>query len=76
MVSLMARRPYKRAAVALANKMARTIWALLLKGGSYQVPAMAKAQEQNSWRLCVGIKRQGTKRDEPEGQYLDVDQTV
>lgn len=35
-VSLIARRPYKVAAVALANKMARTIWALLVKGGIYQ----------------------------------------
>lgn len=41
--SIMARRPYKVAAVALANKMARTIWALLVKGGTYQAPAMAKA---------------------------------
>lgn len=39
-VSLMARRPYKVAAVALANKMARTIWALLVKGGTYQTPAI------------------------------------
>ncbi|MGV1856167.1 IS110 family transposase, partial [Rhizobium rhizogenes] len=42
-VSIMARRPYKVAAVALANKMARTIWALLVKGGTYQLPIMAKA---------------------------------
>lgn len=43
-VSLMARRPYKVAAVALTNKMARTIWALLVKGGTYQAPAnMARA---------------------------------
>lgn len=35
-VSLIARRPYKVAAAALANKMARTIWALLVKGGIYQ----------------------------------------
>jgi len=42
-VSIMARRPYKVAAVALANKMARTIWALLVKGGTYQTPAMTKA---------------------------------
>lgn len=40
-MSLMARRPYKVAAVALANKMARTIWALLVKGGSYQAQAIA-----------------------------------
>ena len=42
-LSLMARRPYKVAAVALANKMARTIWALLVRGGTYQAPTMAKA---------------------------------
>ena len=43
-LSLLARRPYKVAAVALANKMARTIWALLVKGGVYQVPTnMTKA---------------------------------
>ncbi|ABE41157.1 transposase IS116/IS110/IS902 [Rhodopseudomonas palustris BisB5] len=43
-LSLMVRRPYKVAAVALANKMARTIWALLVKGGTYQAPAiMARA---------------------------------
>lgn len=42
-VSLMARRPYKVVAVALANKIARTIWALLVKGGTYQTPTiMAK----------------------------------
>ncbi len=36
----MARRPYKVVAVALANKMARTIWALLVKGGTYRAPAI------------------------------------
>jgi len=40
-VALIARRPYKVAAVALANKMARTIWALLVKGGTYQSPTMS-----------------------------------
>lgn len=43
-ISLMARRPYKVVAVALANKIARTIWALLVKGGTYQAPSiMARA---------------------------------
>jgi transposase len=33
---LLARRPFKVAAVALANKMARIIWAILTKGGIYR----------------------------------------
>jgi transposase len=42
--ALLTRRPYKVAAVALANRMARMIWALVVKGGTYQAPAnMAKA---------------------------------
>ncbi len=41
--SLMLRRPFKVVAVALANKLARTIWALLVKGGTYRAPPiMAK----------------------------------
>ena len=38
---LLARRPFKVAAVALANKMARIAWALLVKGGTYTMPAAA-----------------------------------
>jgi len=34
--SLKRRRPFKVAAIALANKNARTIWAILTKGGSYE----------------------------------------
>ena len=38
---LIARKPYKLVAVALANKMARVIWALLTKGGTYRkVPSI------------------------------------
>jgi transposase len=33
---LLARRPFKVAATALAAKMARTVWALLVRGGTYQ----------------------------------------
>ena len=36
--ALLARRPFKVAAVALANKMARVAWALLNKGGIYLCP--------------------------------------
>lgn len=39
----MGRRPYKVAAIALANKMARIIWALLTKGGVYRPPVMPAA---------------------------------
>jgi len=37
----MRRKPRKLVAVALANKMARTIWALLARGGVYRAPAPA-----------------------------------
>jgi transposase len=35
LTALLARRPAKVAAIALANKMARIVWALLTKGGTY-----------------------------------------
>jgi transposase len=35
LTSLLARRPAKVAAIALANKMARIVWALLTKGGTF-----------------------------------------
>jgi transposase len=40
---LLARRPFKVVAVALANKMARVAWALLARGGTYRAPAIAAA---------------------------------
>lgn len=43
MSALLARRPYKVVAVALANKMARIIWALLAKGGTYRKPGVMAA---------------------------------
>ena len=36
LVAILARRPFKVVATALANKMARIIWALLTKGGTYK----------------------------------------
>ncbi len=35
LTALLGRRPFKVAAVALANKIARIVWALLRKGGTY-----------------------------------------
>jgi transposase len=40
---LLARRPFKVVAVALANKVARRAWALLAHGGSYRAPVLAPA---------------------------------
>jgi transposase len=36
LVQVLARRPFKVVAIALANKMARIAWALLARGGSYR----------------------------------------
>jgi len=43
LVQLMARRSAKVAAVALANKTARTVWALMTSGERYREPAAAVA---------------------------------
>jgi transposase len=41
LAQLLARKPAKQAAVALANKLARIAWALLAKGETYRTPAAA-----------------------------------
>ena len=43
LTQLLARRPFKVVAIALANKMARVAWALLARGGSYRAPRLAAA---------------------------------
>ena len=43
LTQLLARRPFKVVAVALANKMARTAWALMAHGGTYRAPELAAA---------------------------------
>src|SRR5262245_13933590 len=43
LTQLLARRPFKIVAIALANKMARIAWALLARGGRYRAPALAAA---------------------------------
>jgi transposase len=43
LTQLLARRPFKVVAIALANKMARIAWALLAKGETYRVPRLAAA---------------------------------
>jgi transposase len=39
--SMLARKPRMLVTIALANKMARIVWALMAHGGTYRAPAMA-----------------------------------
>jgi len=41
LTGLLARKPKKVAAVALANKMARIVWAMMVSGETYRRPAQA-----------------------------------
>jgi transposase len=41
LLGLLERRPRKLAAVALANKMARTLWAMMANGTAYRRPLQA-----------------------------------
>ena len=43
LTQLLARRPFKVVAIALANKMARIAWALLARRGTYRAPRFAAA---------------------------------
>ena len=41
MARMLARKPRMLVTVALANKMARIVWALLVKGGTYRAAVTA-----------------------------------
>ena len=53
LTQLLARRPFKVVAIALANKMARVAWALLARGGTYRV----LRSRQRKKRLADGRMR-------------------
>ncbi|APG93359.1 transposase (plasmid) [Sinorhizobium americanum] len=40
---MLSKKPLKLVAVALANKLARTAWALMARGGVYHAPAPGTA---------------------------------
>ena len=42
-IRLLAKKPAKLVAVAVANKMARIAWAIMAKGGHYRAPELAAA---------------------------------
>ena len=59
LTQLLARKPFKVVAVALANKMARIAWALLVKGGPYRARALRVQRPKGTGdgrmrlRMCV-----------------------
>ena len=58
LTQLLARKPFRVVAVALANKMARVAWALLAKGGTYRRLRLRRRPNWSSdgrmrLRLCV-----------------------
>ena len=61
LAQMLARKPKMLVTVALANKMARIVWALLAKGGSY------RAQVACSSVTLTAITRRGGERKETYG---------
>ncbi len=59
---LLARRPFKVAAVALANKMARIAWALLVQGGTYRMAAAIAAAARARRRTALAEGEGATRR--------------
>ena len=66
LAQLLARRPFKVVAVALANKMARIAWVLLARGGTYRTPQLAAAkQEDTQWENeTTSVRFMNCKGDE------------
>jgi hypothetical protein len=58
---LLERRPRKLAAVALANKMARTVWAMMTTGEAYRRAPLAAA----AWPV-VDARRAGVARGDDD----------
>jgi transposase len=64
LTQLLARKPFKVVAVALANKMARIAWALLVRGGRYRARALvAAAYEGRSDRARQQDRQDGVGDD-------------
>jgi transposase len=55
LTALLARRPTKVAAIALANKLARMAWAIMAKGERYKLQGARRAGGVNEITLAIGV---------------------
>jgi transposase len=55
LTALLARRPTKVAAIALANKMARMAWAMMAKGERYKEPVAPRLPRKMRSRRSSGV---------------------
>ena len=82
--ALLTRRPYKVVAVALANRIARIIWVLLTRGGTYRGLEAAKSAasacaESNPNELTGAVAGRGEVHetdDDPMGRNPDAGQAL
>ena len=65
LTKLLAKKPAKVVAVALANKMARIAWAILAKGETYRAPALAASRLKRLGNGCV--RSMSTRANELRG---------